>query len=94
MSLCKSLDIVRNFSKKTGDPEIICRAHIGIIALTNELECEHKGGDWRLRQAPGQTRMNGLPPLKSLSLKHQLWEMFPDRLTRVFWTARQVQVHT
>lgn len=61
----ESLDFVRGFSKKTGDSEVLSSADIGIIALTYELECEQNGGDWRLRRTPGQSRINGSPPVKS-----------------------------
>lgn len=59
-----SVAFVRTFAKKTGDAEVLSAADIGIIALSYELECEANGGDWRLRNTPGQARINGAPPVR------------------------------
>lgn len=37
---------------------------VEVLALAYDLECERNGGDWRLRNAPGQKRVNGRPPIK------------------------------
>ncbi|WBW72402.1 ribosome biogenesis protein Nob1 [Schizosaccharomyces osmophilus] len=53
---------VSDFAKKTGDFASLSITDIHILALTYELEFEFNGGDWRLRQYPGQKRINGKPP--------------------------------
>lgn len=60
-----SVVFVRNFAKKTGDAEVLSGTDIGVIALTYELECEQNGGDWRLKNEPGQKQINGSPPVKT-----------------------------
>ncbi len=59
-----SVKFVTDFARRTGDLAVLSRPDILIIALTYELECERNGGDWRLRRAPGQKRINGSPPQK------------------------------
>ncbi|GAB1737190.1 hypothetical protein NU219Hw_g872t1 [Hortaea werneckii] len=61
----KSVKFVTDFARKTGDLQVLSKPDIQIIALTYELECERNGGDWRLRNSPGQKRLNGSPPSKS-----------------------------
>lgn len=52
------------FARKTGDREVLSKVDMEIIALTYEIECERNGGDWRLRNTPGQKGLNGKPPAK------------------------------
>lgn len=59
-----SIKFVTDFARRTGDLSVLSRPDLLIIALTYELECERNGGDWRLRNAPGQKRINGSPPQK------------------------------
>lgn len=59
-----SIKFVQDFARKTGDLEVLSRTDIHLIALAYELECERNGGDWRLRNTPGQKRINGAPPVK------------------------------
>ncbi|ODV59294.1 rRNA-binding endoribonuclease ASCRUDRAFT_37818 [Ascoidea rubescens DSM 1968] len=47
---------VLNFSKLTGDYNVLSINDIHIIALTYELEVELNKGDWRLRQYPGEVK--------------------------------------
>ena len=61
-----SVKFVTDFARRTGDLSVLSRADILIIALTYEVECERNGGDWRLRQAPGQKRINGSAPPKQV----------------------------
>ncbi|KAI2608223.1 D-site 20S pre-rRNA nuclease [Hypoxylon fragiforme] len=58
----ESVKFVTDFARRTGDLEVLSRPDIHLIALTYELECERNGGDWRLRNTPGQVRLNGKPP--------------------------------
>lgn len=58
----QSLKVVSEFSRKTGDREVLSRTDLEILALAYELECERNGGDWRLRKVPGQKTINGAPP--------------------------------
>jgi RNA-binding protein NOB1 len=57
-----SMKIISDFARKTGDLEVLSKPDIQILALAYELECERNHGDWRLRSAPGQKRVNGPPP--------------------------------
>ena len=59
-----SVKFVVDFARRTGDLAVLSKPDIQIIALTYEIECERNGGDWRLRNAPGQKRVNGAPPSK------------------------------
>ena len=59
-----SLRFVTNFSRRTGDLAVLSKTDLLCLALTYELECEQNGGDWRIRNAPGQKRTNSSPPLK------------------------------
>ncbi|KAF2153380.1 hypothetical protein K461DRAFT_139644 [Myriangium duriaei CBS 260.36] len=59
-----SIKFVTDFARKTGDAAVLSRVDLQIAALAYELECELNGGDWRLRNAPGQKRVNGAPPKK------------------------------
>lgn len=51
-----------DFSRRTGDLEVMSKPDIHLLALTYELELERNGGDWRIRKDPGQQRLNGKPP--------------------------------
>lgn len=54
-----------DFSKRTGDLEVMSKPDIHLLALTYELELERNGGDWRIRKDPGQKGLNGKPPTAS-----------------------------
>ncbi|KAL4870205.1 hypothetical protein BDV12DRAFT_166384 [Aspergillus spectabilis] len=58
----KSVSIISEFSRKTGDRAVLSRTDIEVLALAYEIECERNGGDWRLRSVPGQKQVNGKPP--------------------------------
>jgi len=55
----KSIKVVTEFARKTGDLVVLSKADISILALAYEIECEKNGGDWRLRRVPGQKAING-----------------------------------
>ncbi|RDA84414.1 hypothetical protein CP532_2900 [Ophiocordyceps camponoti-leonardi (nom. inval.)] len=57
----ESLRFVQAFARKTGDLAVLSRPDLEVLALTYELECERNHGDWRLRNTPGQPRLNGRP---------------------------------
>jgi RNA-binding protein NOB1 len=59
----QSIMFVREFARKTGDVGVLSAADLEILALAYELECERNVGDWRLRRAPGQKRVNGSKPV-------------------------------
>lgn len=56
-----SLRFVQGFSRRTGDLAALSRTDLEVLALGYELECERNGGDWRLRNTPGQKHLNGRP---------------------------------
>jgi RNA-binding protein NOB1 len=60
----KSVQVISEFSRKTGDRAVLSKVDIEILALAYEIECERNGGDWRLRSVPGQKRVNGKAPVK------------------------------
>ncbi|KAL1387321.1 Nin one binding Zn-ribbon like-domain-containing protein [Phyllosticta capitalensis] len=60
----ETVKIVSDFARKTGDYQVLSATDIQLIALAREIECERNGGDWRLRNAPGQKGTNGKPPKK------------------------------
>ena len=60
----ESLKFVKDFAKRTGDAAVLSQTDYEILALAYELEIERNGGDWRLRNAPGQKKVNGSPPVK------------------------------
>ena len=60
----ESVTHVRNFAKKTGDAAMLSNVDLEVLALAYDLECERNGGSWRLRDVPGQKRVNGKPPAK------------------------------
>lgn len=62
----ESVRFVKEFARKTGDGAVLSQTDYEILALAYELECERNGGDWRLRNAPGQKRVNGSPPVKKV----------------------------
>lgn len=57
----ESLKFIADFAKKTGDYGVLSRPDMEVLALGYELECERNGGDWRLRNTPGQKGLNGRP---------------------------------
>lgn len=60
----ESIKFVKDFARRTGDLAVLSATDLEILALAYDLECERNGGDWRLRNAPGQKRVNGSPPKK------------------------------
>ncbi|CAM1507749.1 Fc.00g045970.m01.CDS01 [Cosmosporella sp. VM-42] len=56
-----SIKFITAFARRTGDLAVLSRPDIEVLALGYELECERNGGDWRLRNTPGQKRLNGRP---------------------------------
>lgn len=60
----KSVQVISEFARKTGDRAVLSKVDIEVLALAYEIECERNGGDWRLRSVPGQKRVNGKPPAK------------------------------
>jgi RNA-binding protein NOB1 len=67
----KSLNVISEFARKTGDRSVLSRVDIEVLALAYEIECERNGGDWRLRSVPGQKRVNGKPPVKEEGKKEE-----------------------
>ncbi|PYH96171.1 D-site 20S pre-rRNA nuclease [Aspergillus ellipticus CBS 707.79] len=65
----KSISVISEFSRKTGDRAVLSKTDIEVLALAYEVECERNGGDWRLRSVPGQKRVNGKPPVKEEEAK-------------------------
>ncbi|KAL4801580.1 Nin one binding Zn-ribbon like-domain-containing protein [Aspergillus unguis] len=65
----KSVAILSEFARKTGDRAVLSRTDIEVLALAYEVECERNGGDWRLRSVPGQKQVNGKPPAKVVEKK-------------------------
>ncbi|KAK9241067.1 Nin one binding Zn-ribbon like-domain-containing protein [Lipomyces kononenkoae] len=65
------IKIVSEFAKKTGDYAVLSPTDIQILALTYELEYEKNHGDWRLRKAPGQSRINGPSPFAKKEIKSE-----------------------
>lgn len=61
----ESIRFVTDFSRRTGDLEVLSKPDIHLLALTYELELERNGGDWRIRRDPGQKGLNGKPPSAS-----------------------------
>ena len=57
-----SVKFISGFARRTGDLEVLSRPDLEVLALAYELECERNGGDWRLRNTPGQKTVNGRPP--------------------------------
>ncbi|GJN85330.1 Nin1 binding protein [Purpureocillium lilacinum] len=57
----ESVKHIRDFARRTGDLAVLSRPDIDVLALGYELECERNGGDWRLRNTPGQKGLNGRP---------------------------------
>ncbi|KAI1814526.1 D-site 20S pre-rRNA nuclease [Poronia punctata] len=57
-----SIKFVTDFARRTGDLEVLSKPDIHLMALAYELECELNGGDWRLRNTPGQKTVNGKSP--------------------------------
>lgn len=60
----KSVQVLSEFARKTGDRAVLSKVDIEVLALAYEIECERNGGDWRLRSVPGQKSVNGKPPVK------------------------------
>ena len=61
----ESIKFVSEFSRKTGDYNVLSKTDVQILALAYELDCERNCGDWRLRNTPGQKALNGSPPTVS-----------------------------
>lgn len=61
----KSVGIIREFARKTGDLGVLSKPDIEVLALGYDLECERNGGDWRLRSSPDQKQVNGKPPQRT-----------------------------
>lgn len=59
-----SIKVITDFAKKIGDFAVLSTPDIQILSLAYELECERNGGDWRLRKAPGQKRINDPAPAR------------------------------
>ncbi|KAL7896871.1 Nin one binding Zn-ribbon like domain-containing protein [Trichoderma sp. TUCIM 5745] len=60
----ESLKFIADFAKKTGDYGVLSKPDMEVLALGYELEIERNGGDWRLRNTPGQKSVNGRPQAK------------------------------
>ena len=60
----ESIKFVKDFARKTGDAAVLSHTDFEVLALAYDLECERNRGDWRLRNSPGQKRVNGSPPEK------------------------------
>lgn len=58
----ESIRFITDFSRRTGDLEVLSKPDIHLLALCYELETERNGGDWRLRRTPAQKGLNGKPP--------------------------------
>lgn len=57
-----SIRFITDFSRRTGDLEVLSKPDIHLLALCYELEVERNGGDWRVRRDPRQKGLNGKPP--------------------------------
>lgn len=60
-----SIKFITDFARRTGDLEVLSKPDIHLMALAYELECEMNGGDWRLRNSPGQKGVNGKSPAQA-----------------------------
>ncbi|KAG8161130.1 hypothetical protein KVR01_009394 [Diaporthe batatas] len=58
----QSIKFITDFSRRTGDLEVMSKPDIHLLALVYELEIERNGGDWRIRNSPTQKGLNGKPP--------------------------------
>ena len=58
----QSVKFITDFSRRTGDLEVMSKPDIHLLALCYELEIERNGGDWRIRNNPTQKGLNGKPP--------------------------------
>ncbi|KAL1970910.1 hypothetical protein VTN77DRAFT_2744 [Rasamsonia byssochlamydoides] len=67
----KSINVISEFARKTGDRAVLSKVDIEVLALAYEIECERNGGDWRLRSVPGQKGLNGKPPVKEEKQQQQ-----------------------
>ncbi|KAI5807085.1 Nin one binding Zn-ribbon like-domain-containing protein, partial [Geopyxis carbonaria] len=56
-----SVKAVADFSKRTGDYQVLSATDLGLAALAWELEIEVAGGEWRMRKVPGQNLTGPLP---------------------------------
>jgi RNA-binding protein NOB1 len=77
----KSVQVISEFARKTGDRAVLSKVDIEVLALAYEIECERNGGDWRLRSVPGQKRVNGKPPVKESSTENGTTEVKVDEVT-------------
>ncbi|ROW01990.1 hypothetical protein VMCG_05526 [Cytospora schulzeri] len=62
-----SIKFITDFSRRTGDLEVMSKPDIHLLALSYELEIERNGGDWRIRKEPNQRGLNGKPPAQEVS---------------------------
>ncbi|KAL1854484.1 20S-pre-rRNA D-site endonuclease nob1 [Diaporthe australafricana] len=61
----QSIKFITDFSRRTGDLEVMSKPDIHLLALCYELDVERNGGDWRLRNNPTQKGPNGKPPIQT-----------------------------
>ncbi|XWW92680.1 hypothetical protein V2A60_000605 [Cordyceps javanica] len=74
----KSVTLIREFARKTGDLGVLSRPDIEVLALGYDLECERNGGDWRLRSSPDQKQVNGKPPQRAVEDAAETTQASPD----------------
>ena len=74
----KSVAVLSEFARKTGDRTVLSKTDIEVLALAYEVECERNGGDWRLRSVPGQRQVNGKPPVKEEDKKDETQSVQTD----------------
>jgi len=84
----ESVKIISEFARKTGDYPVLSRVDIQLLALAYDLECERNGGDWRLRKAPGEKRINGPNPMS----KSDATEASVSNTTESDGAAQQEQI--
>lgn len=61
----ESVKHVKAFARRTGDLAVLSETDLEVLGLAYEIEVERNGGDWRLRNTPGQKGVNGKPPVKT-----------------------------
>lgn len=82
----KSVQIISEFARKTGDRAVLSKVDIEVLALAYEIECERNGGDWRLRSVPGQKGVNGKPPVKDVESSPETENTTTEQLGNVVAT--------
>lgn len=87
----KSVAVIREFARKTGDLGVLSKPDIEVLALGYELECERNGGDWRLRSSPDQKQVNGKPPQRA-DVKSETAEEAPIDTTQTTEPASETSV--